>query len=141
MNILVTKTDADLFLAEFADWLVLSDGIKDANIRKASLYVQSKWESEAIDWADPLTIPVEVNEATAFYAYSTFKGILIGSPGEIPTGTGKVKIESSKAGSVSSYVEYFGSSAVGMANLHPLAYPDMLMETVCVRKGSSLTRC
>jgi len=141
MNILVTKADSNLFLAEFSDWLALSDAIKDAHIRKASLYVQSKWESEDIDWTDSLTIPVEVNEATAFYAYSVYKGVLIGSPGEIPAGTGKIKVESSKAGSVSSYVEYFGSQAVGAGNLSPLAYPDMLMETVCTKKGSTLLRC
>jgi len=72
----ITPSEADVFLADKADWLALTDSVKEGHIAKASVYLQTAWTCTDIDWDDDNTISSVVKEACSYYAYANFVGNL-----------------------------------------------------------------
>jgi len=139
MYILITKTESNTYLTEFFGWSSLPDATKDLHIKKASLFVQTNWICSEVDWSDSTTIPDDVKEATAYYAYASYSSNLFGSVTSEDGGT--IKKKSNKVGSLADSVEYRGSSPGGAKN--STGYPDSLMKVSgCTATSSSnLLRC
>lgn len=137
MESLVTVEESEFYLSEFSNWSDLSDPIKTAHIKKASVYANVNWQSDTYDLSDSTSIPDEIKEAVAHYAYANFSGNLFQSAGSEKSYT--IKSESSKAGPVINSYEYLMSSP---DHTNPLSYPDSLMlVSGCVRKrGGALDR-
>lgn len=122
MDILITKEEANGFLAEFADWSSLEDSVKDIHIKKASAYTQSRWSKDDVDWSD---LTDEVKEAVSHYAYASSIGKLFGSVSD--TITRKVKREYKKLSVMTKETEYaYGDVSTGKGGI--FGYPDTLMK-------------
>lgn len=142
---IITPAEADVFLAAYADWLALTpDSVKEAHIAKASVYVQTSWTCVDIDWSDDLTIPEDVKEAVAYYAYADMHSVLYG---DVTTSrdVGDLQMKSVRAGDVTVAKAYFkGIGSVSkMGTNSPLGYPNSLMGTYCTANcasASALTR-
>lgn len=137
----ITPTEADVFLAQFSDWLALTNSQKLVHLAKASVYVQTQWTCVDVDWTDSLLIPADIKEATAYYAIADMGGNLFGDPSSTTMDRGKIKRERSKVGSLEEEFEYSGSTP-SISTKRLLGYPDVLMETLCTKKSGeiSLTR-
>lgn len=136
---IITPLESDTYLAEYSDWLGLTDAVKESHIGRASVYVQTGWTCADIDWDDDETIEEPVKMAVAFYAYASLHNNLFGDITEGGT-TGRIRSEYEKVGSLSSGREYF----MGMPLRETaLGYPDSLMSPYCIKNSASitLTRC
>ena len=127
---IITPAESDVYLAAYLDWIALDDTTKTLHIEKASVYVQTQWVCVDVDWDDDLTIPDNVKEATAYYAYADFQGTLYGDPGD-PTQPGQLSGKLVTAGSVTVSKSYFKGSNSIYGSASPFGYPDTLMAVSC----------
>ena len=134
-KVIITPTEADVFLALEAAWLLLTDPIKTDHIAKASVYMQTKWTCSAVDWDDDTTITDEQKEACAYYALADSNGNLYYDPTDTPSGSGNVIEETKKAGSLQKTVKYSDNNLEESSNL--LQYPNTLMGVECASASSS----
>jgi len=136
---IITPAESDAYLAVYADWLALDNTIKEQHIEKASVYVQTQWTCIDVDWDDTPTIPDNIKEATAYYAYADFKGTLYGDPGDT-TEPGQLRSKLVTAGSVTVAKGYYKGSNNIYGSAAPFGYPDSLMELSCTSaSGSGVT--
>ena len=134
---IITPVEADIILAQFADWVALSNALKTSHIAKASVYVQTQWTCVDVDWADSALIPADIKEAVAYYAAADMHGNLFGDFSSADD-RGRIKRERSKVGSLEEEFEYSGSVPL-YATRRSLGYPDVLMESLCTRKLGEVT--
>lgn len=129
---LITPAESTLLLSVYADWADLTDDEKKLYIKHSSYYVQSTWNCVDIDWYDDSTIPEEVKEAIAYYAYADFKGKLFGLVTTEKDTEGKIKSIFEKVGEIAEKTEYY-STLKSKGTLAPFGYPDMIMSAYCYR--------
>lgn len=134
----ITPAEADVLLAQFADWVALSDALKLSHIAKASIYAQTQWTCVDVDWTDSDLVPDDIKEAVAYYAAADMHGNLFGDISSLDSDKGKIKKERSKVGSMEEEFEYSGSVPL-YATRRSLGYPDVLMESLCTKKSGEVT--
>ena len=134
----ITLAEADVILAQFADWIALSNALKLSHITKASVYAQTQWTCVDVDWTDSLLVPADIKEAVAYYAAADMSGNLFGDVSTLDSDKGKIKKERSKVGSLEEEFEYSGSVPL-YSTRRSLGYPDVLMETLCTKKSGEIT--
>ena len=138
---IITPAEADIILAAYPDWTVLTDEVKEAHIYNASLYIQTQYDcikvdGEPIDWTDTATIPDEIKDACAYYAYADASGNLFG---DVATpDTRKTTREMVKAGSVTVDESFASTGTVQGGVSSSLAKPDLLMSLYCTKSPGSL---
>ena len=141
---IITPLEADAFLAAYADWLALTDAVKESHIYNSSLYIQTQYDclsvnGVVVDWTDTATVPEEVKNACALYALADSVGNLFGDVGTADTR--KTTREMVKAGSVTVDEEFSlnGTTQSGVAA--SFAKPDMLMSIYCAKSSGSIGSC
>lgn len=134
----ITPTEADVFLALEAAWLLLTDTVKEDHISKASIYMQTAWTCSDIDWSDDTTIPDDVKQACAYYALADSNGNLYPEATATPTDKGNILEETKKAGSLQKTVKYSDSHLNDSGDL--LQFPNSLMSPYCYGAGGSGSR-
>jgi hypothetical protein len=134
----ITPAEADVILAQFADWIALSDALKLSHITKASVYAQTQRTCVDVDWTDSLLVPADIKEAVAYYAAADMHGNLFGDVSTLDSDKGKIKKERSKVGSLEEEFEYSGSVPL-YSTRRSLGYPDVLIETLCTKKSGEIT--
>lgn len=134
----ITPAEADVILAQFADWIALSNSVKTGHISKASVYAQTQWTCVDVDWTDSLLIPADIKEAVAYYAIADMHANLFGDVSAADTDRGKITKERSKVGSLEEEFEYSGSVPL-YATRRSLGYPDVLMGTLCTKISGEIT--
>jgi len=134
----ITLAEADVILAQFTDWVALSNALKLSHITKASVYAQTQWTCVDVDWTDSLLVPADIKEAVAYYAAADMSGNLFGDVSSADTDKGKIKRERSKVGSLEEEFEYSGSVPL-YATRRSLGYPDVLMGTLCTKTSGEVT--
>lgn len=134
-KVVITPAESDVFLADKTDWLALDDSVKESHIAKSSVYLQTEWTCENIDWSDDLTIPEIVKESCAYYAYADFVGNLFADLTADGTPIGRLTQQTENVGSLETTYKY--SDKTSSTAPDPLSYPDTLMATECVLANSA----
>jgi len=134
---IITPTEADVILVQFADWIALSNALKTSHIAKASVYVQTQWTCVDVDWAISADIADDIKEAVAYYAMADMANTLFGDVTSADD-RGKIKRERSKVGSLEEEFEYSGATPT-YSTRRSFGYPDVLMESLCTRKLGEVT--
>jgi len=138
-KVIVTPAEADVYLANKADWIELSDSVKSVYIARASVYIQTSWTCEDVDWSDNTTISDIIKESCSYYAYADFKGNLFPDLDIDSTPLGRVTQHTQKLEGLEETYKY--SDTTGSITSNPLSYPDTLINTECSRvKSAQLTR-
>lgn len=73
---IITVEQADSYNAQSAEWLALSNEMKEVHIFNASLYMQSMWTCADVIWTDSSTIDDDLLRACAYYADASRVGVL-----------------------------------------------------------------
>lgn len=126
---LITPEEADVFLAMYPDWIALDTPAKTDHIAKASVYLQTHWLCEDVDWSDESTLDEDVKESCAYYALADSVGTLYTSPDSTEETMGLVSEQTSKLGSLQTTVKYCCNNRG--EKIYPLGYADALMGTQC----------
>ncbi len=130
-RVVVTPAEADTYLAMYPDWLDLDTPVKESHISKASVYAQTVWTCEDVDWDTPED---PLKEAVSYYAYSDSQGNLYGDPATHEELRGKLRSIKNKVGSLSEEQSWYRGGTTAPAKLQQaLAYPDQLMGLYCER--------
>lgn len=132
---IITPTEADATLALEAAWLLLTDQVKEDHIAKASVYMQTVWTCEDVDYTDDTTFTDDFKEACAYYSLADSNGNLYDSPADTLSGLGDIIETSDKVGSLSTTVKYDDNGQATKADL--LSYPNALMGAECVSVSGS----
>lgn len=125
----ITPAEADSYLSDKDDWLDLVDSVKENRIARASVYLQTNWTCENIDWSDSSTIPEIVKESCAYYAYADFRGNLFSELSSDGTPLGRITELTKDLDGLLTTTKY--SDKTGSVSPNPLSYPDALMGTEC----------
>lgn len=128
---IITAAESQVILSNEAEWLALTDTVQEYHISRASVYIQTRWTCDEIDYDDDTTITDEVKEACAYYALADLNGTLLDSSVSDDT-VGKVIEESKKVGSLTKTIKWADNNE----QKHYLSYPDMLMEIGCSSANS-----
>lgn len=124
---IITIEEADTYLALEADWLELDDPAKTNNISRASVYVQTKWVCNDIDYDDEDTIPEVVKEACAWYALANSRNLLYPDMQPSDRDGGFLTEKTIGAGALKKTIKFSEDGNPAQV----LSYPDDLMGTVC----------
>jgi hypothetical protein len=118
---LITVAEADATLAQRPDWLALTDDEKSEHITKASVYVQTSWRCDEVEWTD---LPSDIKDAVAWYAYADMQGALY------PDSEAQVKKQKDELGSLKSDTEWYQRTMMLPTSEH-LKFPDAIMSAYC----------
>jgi len=124
---IITPTEADTTLAIYSNWVSLENDTKLAYIRKASVYIQTKWTCAEVDYEG--TIPDEIKEACAYYAYANFSNNLFNDVNAKDVAKGTLKSERKVADVVEKEQSWYPGTANSKPS--PLSYPNTLMAIHC----------
>jgi hypothetical protein len=130
---IITPAEADVFLANYPDWLALETDAKVLHIDRASVHVQTAWVCVDTNWDEPAE---DQKEAVAHYAYADFLDVLY-TPAGAPA-SGELKLKRVVAGDVEVEKEWFKGTVSKPGGLQ---YPDTLMSVYCSRRSAELVRC
>jgi hypothetical protein len=118
---LITIAEADATLSQRPDWLALTDEEKSEHIARASVYVQTSWRCEDIEWTD---LPQDIKDAVAWYAYADTQDALYADS------EAQVKKQKDELGSLKSDTEWYQRTMISSSSEH-LKFPDAIMSAYC----------
>ena len=133
---LITVVESDIYNALSADWVALSDPIKEAHIFNASVYMQTKWRCVDVDWSDPTTLDDDLKRACAYYADADRIGVL-SAPIELTDKHGNVIEETRKLGTMLKTTKW---AEGGTTSGDPLESVNSLMAVHCTSNYGRLIR-
>lgn len=134
---LITIAESDTYNALSADWIALTDTVKDAHIYNASIHMITNWSCTDVDWDDTDTLDDDLKRACAYYADADRIGVL--NPAVASTEAhGRVIEETGKLGSMLKTVKW--SENGGNVNGNPLASIDVICDIYCESLTGKLIR-
>ena len=131
----ITPAEADVYLAQYPNWLNLTNDQKLYFISRASAYVQMEWSCTNVDWDDDSTISPTIKEAVAYYAYADSANNLYGDVTEATEIKGPLRVEEYKLDTLAIKNQWYKGSQ--NSTLSSLGYPNSLMETECQLASST----
>lgn len=142
---IISIAEADAYLSAYTLWTALTDPEKTHHLTQACVYVQTQWVCEDVVYEDDpdttevevVSIPDEVKEAVAYYAYANSQGTLYGDPAVLDVKRGNLRSERKTLDKMTKEVSYFrGGSLYPFGTTSALGYPDSLMSVHGVSKDS-----
>ncbi len=133
---LITIAESDTYNALSADWIALTDPIKEAHIFNASVYMQTKWTCADVDWSDTDTLDEDLKRACAYYADADSIGVL-SAPIETTDKHGNVTEETRKLGTMLKTTKW---AEGGTTSGDPLESINSIMSIYCTSNVGRLIR-
>jgi hypothetical protein len=144
----ISAADSDTFLAQFTSWTALDDEVKEFYIARACVYAQTKYTCADVVWEDDpdtddvevVSIPDEVKEAIAYFAYADSQSNLFGNPAVVDETKGKLRSHKEQLGDLLEEKSWYRGGETSPSGVaRSLGYPHTLMSVHCTLNSSSVT--